>query len=47
MYYKPDCYYKPNCPNAASISAGNRLPFNPAEAAQAAGYRPGKDCPNW
>ena len=37
-------YHKPGCPNAASISPGNRMPFNSAGAAEAAGFRPGKDC---
>jgi len=39
-------YHKPGCPNAASISPGNRMPFNAAGAAEAAGFRPGKDCLN-
>ena len=39
-------YYKPGCPNVASISPGNRIPFNSAGAAEAAGFRPGKDCLN-
>ena len=39
-------YHKPGCPNAASISPGNRMPFNSAGAAEAAGFRPGKDCLN-
>ncbi len=30
-------YHKPGCPNAASISPGNRLPFNSAEDAERAG----------
>src|SRR5512135_1498856 len=36
-------YRKPGCPNAASISPGNRMPFNSAGAAEAAGFRPGRD----
>ena len=32
---------KPGCPNAASISPGNRMPFNSAEDAERAGYRAG------
>ena len=39
-------YHGPGCPNAASISPGNRMPFNSAGAAEAAGFRPGKDCLN-
>ena len=39
-------FIKPGCPNAASISPGNRIPFNSAGAAEAAGFRPGKDCLN-
>jgi len=39
-------YHKPGCPNAASISPSNRMPFNSAGAAEAAGFRPGKDCLN-
>ena len=37
-------YHKPGCPNAASISPGNRMPFNSAEEAERAGYRAGRDC---
>lgn len=37
-------YHEPGCKNAASMSPGNRVPFETAEAARKAGYRPGKDC---
>ena len=37
-------YHKPGCPNAASISPGNRMPFNSGEDAEKAGYRAGRDC---
>ena len=34
----------PGCRNAATISAANRVVFESAQAAERAGYRPGKDC---
>ena len=37
-------YHKPGCPNAAKISAANRVAYDSADAAERAGYRPGKDC---
>lgn len=37
-------YHQPGCPNAASMSPANRVPFDTAEAARKAGYRPAKDC---
>jgi endonuclease YncB( thermonuclease family) len=37
-------YHTPGCRNAAAISAGNRVVFDSAEAAERAGYRPGNDC---
>jgi endonuclease YncB( thermonuclease family) len=37
-------YHTPACPNAATISAANRVVFESAEAAERAGYRPGNDC---
>ena len=37
-------YHTPGCRNAATISAGNRVAFESAEAAERAGYRPGNDC---
>jgi endonuclease YncB( thermonuclease family) len=37
-------YHTPGCRNAATISVENRVVFDSAEAAERAGYRPGKDC---
>jgi endonuclease YncB( thermonuclease family) len=37
-------YHKPGCRNAGTISASNRVVFESAEAAERAGYRPGRDC---
>lgn len=37
-------YHTPACPNAATISAANRVVFDSAEAAKRAGYRTGNDC---
>jgi endonuclease YncB( thermonuclease family) len=37
-------YHRRGCPNAARISQKNRVTFGSPAAAQAAGYRPGKDC---
>lgn len=38
-------YYLPWCTEAASISAANTVWFATAQAAQAAGYTAGQDCP--
>ena len=37
-------YHEPGCKNAASMFPANRVPFDTAESARNAGYRPGKDC---
>src|SRR5262245_57742529 len=37
-------YHRPGCPNAARISPKNRMTFGSPAEAEAAGYRPGKDC---
>jgi micrococcal nuclease len=37
-------YHRLRCPNAARISPTNRITFGSPAAAQADGYRPGKDC---
>jgi micrococcal nuclease len=37
-------YHRVRCPNAARISAKNRATFSSPADAEAAGYRPGKDC---
>jgi hypothetical protein len=37
-------FHAPGCRNAAAMSPSNRVAFDSAAAAEAAGYRPGKDC---
>jgi len=37
-------YHAPGCPNGAALSVQNRVVFASAAAAQAAGYRAGRDC---
>jgi endonuclease YncB( thermonuclease family) len=37
-------FHAPGCRNAANISPSNRVAFGSAAEAEAAGYRPGKDC---
>jgi Metal binding domain of Ada len=37
-------YHAPGCKAVSRMAAGNRVAFDSEEAAQAAGYRPGKDC---
>jgi micrococcal nuclease len=37
-------YHAPKCPTGALLSAQNRIEFASAAAAQAAGYRAGRDC---
>jgi methylphosphotriester-DNA--protein-cysteine methyltransferase len=37
-------YHAPGCKNAASMTPSNRVTFDTAADAEAAGYRPGKDC---
>jgi micrococcal nuclease len=38
-------YHRPDCPNYSQISPRNRVPFNSAAAAEAAGYRRAGNCP--
>jgi methylphosphotriester-DNA--protein-cysteine methyltransferase len=37
-------FHAPHCRNAANIAPANRVAFGSAAEAEAAGYRPGKDC---
>jgi micrococcal nuclease len=37
-------YHRPTCANAARMTGTNRVTFTSEAAAEAAGYRPGKDC---
>jgi endonuclease YncB( thermonuclease family) len=37
-------YHEPGCKNASSISPANRVSFETGKVAEAAGYRPAKDC---
>jgi endonuclease YncB( thermonuclease family) len=37
-------YHRPGCPNAARVSEKNRVSFGSPAVAEAAGYRPAKDC---
>jgi len=38
-------YHRPDCPGYSQVSLKNRVPFNSAAEAQAAGYRLAKNCP--
>jgi endonuclease YncB( thermonuclease family) len=38
-------YHRPDCPNYADVSPGNRVPFATAAEAEAAGYRLARNCP--
>lgn len=42
---KGSAYHLPNCPGAKHIREENRLWFETAEDARAAGYRPAGNCP--
>ncbi|ALA58357.1 thermonuclease family protein [Nitrospira moscoviensis] len=38
-------YHRPDCPNYSQVAAKNRVKFNSAAEAEAAGYRVAKNCP--
>jgi len=42
---KSHIYHRPDCPNYSQVAPHNRVAFNNAEAAEAAGYRVAKNCP--